>query len=89
MSFYEHRKVVCIRNITNVSITENKNDIIIKVRGDGFLYNMVRIMVGTLIEIGENKRDPNSIKEIILKRNRKEAGFTVPGEGLYLEKTIY
>ena len=59
------------------------------VTGDGFLYNMVRIMVGTLLEINEDKIAPDAIPEIIESKNRKNAGRTVPPEGLYLDYVIY
>lgn len=59
------------------------------VRGNGFLYNMVRIMVGTLISLGEGKLKEDSIKKIILSKNREEAGVTAPPDGLYLNKVFY
>ena len=62
--------------------------IIISVTGDGFLYNMVRIIVGTLIEVGLGKRDPESLVATIESKDRAQAGFTAPPQGLYL-KEIY
>lgn len=60
----------------------------IEITGDGFLYNMVRIITGTLVEIGAGKRQPEEMTEIIESRNRSKAGFTAPPQGLYL-KEIY
>lgn len=60
----------------------------IEVTGDGFLYNMVRIIVGTLVEVGIGKREPSSIPEIIMSKDRSKAGMTAPPQGLYL-KEIY
>lgn len=60
-----------------------------EVAGDGFLYNMVRIMAGTLIEVGAGKIAPGSIPEIIESRDRKRAGKTAPAHGLYLVEVYY
>lgn len=60
-----------------------------EVAGDGFLYNMVRIMAGTLIEVGAGKIPPNGIPEIIESRDRKKAGKTAPAHGLYLVEVYY
>lgn len=64
-------------------------DITIAVSGDGFLYNMVRIIVGTLIEVGLGKRTPESVKDTIESLDRTRAGFTAPAHGLYLNKVFY
>ncbi|HKL76637.1 MAG TPA: tRNA pseudouridine(38-40) synthase TruA [Halanaerobiales bacterium] len=57
--------------------------------GTGFLYNMVRIIIGTLIEIGLNKRPADDVKRIIKSQDRIEAGFTAPAKGLSLLKVYY
>lgn len=57
--------------------------------GNGFLYNMVRIMTGTLLEIGSGKIPPDSLKNIILSKDRNKAGVTAPACGLYLDKVEY
>ena len=59
------------------------------VEADGFLYNMVRIMVGTLLKIQQGKLSENSIPYIIKAENRKEAGPTAPACGLYLDEVFY
>ena len=59
-----------------------------EVTGDGFLYNMVRIIIGTLTETGLGKRDPSDMERVINSLDRSEAGHTAPAEGLYL-KEIY
>ncbi|MGI6212348.1 MAG: tRNA pseudouridine(38-40) synthase TruA [Anaerovoracaceae bacterium] len=63
--------------------------ITIEVSGDGFLYNMVRILSGTLIEAGLGKREPDSIPDLLLSKDRRQAGFTAPPGGLYLVEVYY
>ena len=59
------------------------------VEGDGFLYNMLRIMVGTLLEIAAGRLSPDAIPAIIAGRDRTAAGPTAPAQGLCLEKVFY
>lgn len=77
------------REIYEAIITEKNNIITIKFRGNGFLQYMVRNMVGLLIEIGNGKKKIESVKEILKKENRQEAGIMAPGCGLYLKKVFY
>ena len=63
--------------------------IIINISGDGFLYNMVRIIVGTLLDVGTGKIKPEEIPEIIKSKQREKAGKTVPAQGLYLVEVKY
>lgn len=75
-----------VRNIYNIEVIETSEEIQILVEGDGFLYNMVRIIVGTLIEVGAGKRTPESIKRILETGDRSIAGETAPAKGLTLFK---
>lgn len=68
---------------------ENDNIIVFRVRADGFLYNMVRIMTGTLVETAYGKISPDAIDAITQAKDRKKAGLTAPACGLYLNKVIY
>jgi tRNA pseudouridine38-40 synthase len=77
------------RTIMNISLTRNENFVKLLVKGDGFLYNMVRIIVGTLLEINEGKKPPGSMPLILAAKDRKAAGRTAPPEGLYLHKLYY
>ena len=77
-----------VRTVKDLSITENDREIIIEITGDGFLYNMVRIIVGTLVEVGLGKKEPGVLPAIIESKDRQNAGFTAPPGGLYL-KEIY
>lgn len=76
------------RTIESCSVKRYGDLVEFKVCGNGFLYNMVRIMVGTLLEINEGKISPE-IGKIIESKNRSEAGLTAPPYGLYLNKVIY
>ena len=60
-----------------------------KVEADGFLYNMVRIMVGTLLFVSEGKIKEGELSSVILSKERKRAGKTAPPQGLYLNKINY
>lgn len=78
-----------IRTVKNASVTREGDCVTFTVEADGFLYNMVRIMVGTLIWIAEGKRASGSIPEILKEKNRSAAGFTAPACGLYLNNVFY
>ncbi|KZN96932.1 MAG: tRNA pseudouridine(38-40) synthase TruA [Bacillaceae bacterium] len=78
-----------VRTIYEADIWEEGDEITFRFVGSGFLYNMVRILVGTLIEVGEGKRKPEEIKQIIAAKDRSRAGKTVSGCGLYLWKVYY
>lgn len=78
-----------VRNVTDLSI-EKKGDLVeIRITADGFLYNMVRIIVGTLTEVAFGRFDPDDIPNIISSCDRKKAGMTAPAEGLYLNQVFY
>ncbi|SCG84070.1 tRNA pseudouridine synthase A [Proteiniborus sp. DW1] len=77
------------RTVYSVQLDKNYELIEFRINGNGFLYNMVRIVVGTLVDIGMGKICSSSIPEIILSRERKNAGHTAPPHGLYLERVLY
>lgn len=78
-----------VRKIEKISITSDEFKIKIKIVGNGFLYNMVRIIVGTLIEISTGEKEERIVEEVFKTKTRELAGFTVPASGLFLEKVIY
>ncbi len=78
-----------VRTITSISINENNGLIDIFVEGDGFLYNMVRIIVGALIEVGLKKISPEDIKVMLEAKDRTKASDTAPGKGLHLYRVKY
>lgn len=78
-----------VREIRLADVRRNGDFVEILVEGDGFLYNMVRIMVGTLLEINSGKLQRDSIPAILESQNRMHAGVTAPAHGLYLHKVYY
>lgn len=78
-----------VRNISKIVIEEKNGIINIHFYGNGFLYNMVRIMTGTLIEIGMGKKDVEKITEIINSKERANAGFLAPSNALFLMEVTY
>lgn len=78
-----------IRTIYNAEVTKKEENIIIKLTGNGFLYNMVRIISGTLLEVGIGKIKAEDIPEIINSKDRKKAGKTLPANGLFLVNVEY
>ena len=77
-----------VRRMDDITITREGEELILSFTGDGFLYNMVRIMVGTLIEVGMNKRDADSIPTLFGGK-REDAGYLVPAQGLCLMEVNY
>lgn len=84
-----NERLTTIRTIHSLNIYEEGKQVIIEVTGDGFLYNMVRIIVGTLVEIGLGKKQPEDAAKIIESADRRNAGHTAPAEGLYLVEIYY
>lgn len=78
-----------VRTITALDILTNGNEITIRITGNGFLYNMVRIIVGTLIRVGRGFYEPEKVKEILEAKDRKAAGVTAPAHGLMLVEIKY
>lgn len=74
-----------VRTVTQLDIAETEDDIVITISGDGFLYNMVRIIVGTLIVFGLEKYSPDLMKDILASKDRGQAFSTAPAHGLMLE----
>ena len=79
----------CHRTVYSASVEQKEDMIIFKVCADGYLYNMVRIMVGTLIWAGTGRIKPCEVSDIIAACHRSKAGVTVPPEGLFLTDVFY
>ena len=67
----------------------NGEDITFHICADGYLYNMVRILVGTLVEVGAHRMEAEHISEVLASKNRANAGDTVPAQGLFLYQVHY
>lgn len=79
-----------VRTVYDLKVKrDGEENIAIEISGDGFLYNMVRIITGTLVEVGQGKRRPEDIQAVIESRDRRKAGHTAPPEGLYLVEVYY
>lgn len=78
-----------VRRMTDVSVTHEGPMVIFSVTGSGFLYNMVRIMTGTLLEVSRGALAPADIPRILAGRDRSAAGPTAPPHGLYLDEVFY
>ena len=78
-----------VRTITDCTVVQNGDLFTISVTADGYLYNMVRILAGTLADAGLGKRTPESIPALLESGDRRRAGPTLPAKGLFLEKVDY
>lgn len=78
-----------VRTVYDFRVERHGKEVFFIVSGNGFLYNMVRIMVGTLLEISSGKIGQGKINEIIEAKDRSKAGFTAPPQGLYLNDVYY
>lgn len=78
-----------VRTITECKVKRHGDIVEFSVCGDGFLHNMVRIMVGTLLGVNEGKYSPEDIEDIILSKDRSKAGVTAKACGLYLDEVFY
>lgn len=79
-----------VRRITEIDVQRRDPDrITLEVRGEAFLRNMVRIVAGTLVEVGEGRRDPEGIRDVLASRDRRLAGVTAPACGLTLVEVVY
>lgn len=86
MTRADHGRVSTVRRVHMCRVREvNAHDLVIDVAGPGFLYNMVRIITGTLVEVGRGRIDANAIPAILASRDRDQAGPTLPPQGLRLE----
>ena len=78
-----------VRTITRSEIERDGDILLYRVAADGFLYNMVRILMGTLLDVGLGKLTPEDVRRITESRDRARAGMTMPAEGLYLNRVKY
>ena len=84
-----HMKKSTVRNVDTITVERRRDRVIFTFHGNGFLQNMVRIIVGTLLEVGYGRMVPEDVRTILASRDRKQAGPTAPPEGLCLMKVDY
>ena len=78
-----------IRTVKELRIQKKGSLILVRIEADGFLYHMMRNIVGTLLEVGRGLREPVDIRTILKARDRRMSGMTVPSDGLVLHKATY
>lgn len=78
-----------VRTIYRMELLQEDSSLQLHVTGDGFLYNMVRILTGTLVDVGRGRLQPQQMHEILAAKDRQTAGHTAPPFGLYLAKVYY
>lgn len=90
-SFCSNRKMKksTVRNLKKIEFEKEDTRLLVRFTGDGFLYNMVRILMGTLIEVGLKELRPEEMSGILKAQDRQMAGYTAPPEGLFLESVNY
>ncbi len=83
------KKRSTVRELRRIEIDRAGDELRLSFTGDGFLYNMVRILTGTLLEVGDGQRSPESVREALESLDREKAGFTAPAQGLFLWDVRY
>lgn len=78
-----------VRHLKRLELIYQEGGCRLEFEGDGFLYKMVRNIVGTLIEVGQSRRDPQTIHDLFSKKDRTVIGAPAPAKGLFLEKVLY
>lgn len=78
-----------VRVVTKAEVARHGDELIFTFEGKGFLYNMVRILVGTALQIGDGLREVEEMKQILEAMDRNAAGPTAPAHGLYLDEVFY
>lgn len=85
----KNTKKSTVRTIHEIRMEEKEEEILFTFKGDGFLYHMVRILMGTILEVGLHKREADSIPKILEEKERSKAGFLAPANGLALLQVYY
>lgn len=85
----KHMKKSSVRTVYRIDFLTEGNLLIIRYCGDGFLYHMVRILTGTLLEVGLGQRSPADMRRILEAKDRAQAGYTAPPHGLFLVSVSY
>ena len=88
-AFSSAKRMKTVRELRKIEIHRDGSRVLLEFTGNGFLYNMVRILTGTLIEIGLHRRTVDSVRKALESQDRENAGFTAPAEGLLLKSVRY
>jgi len=83
------RRKTTVRTVYSLDIEELAGRLRLRVHGNGFLYNMVRAITGTLVDVGRGRIEPEQVREILASRDRRKAGPTAPARGLCLVRVFY
>jgi tRNA pseudouridine38-40 synthase len=78
-----------VRELQAIALDARNGEVVLTLQGDGFLYHMVRIIAGTLLLVAQGKIEPQAVAAIIDSRDRRQAGKTMPPQGLCLEQVLY
>lgn len=78
-----------VRTVSELQLIREGDELRMEITGDGFLYNMVRIIMGTLVEVGMGRRRPEELPAALQAKDRSRAGHTAPPQGLYLARIYY
>ena len=84
-----HMKKSAVRRMKSIDVERRGDEVRIAMTGDGFLYNMARIIAGTLLEVGTHRRAAEDVEAVLASRERANAGFTAPAQGLTLWEVNY
>ena len=84
-----HGRTTTVRTILRCEVERDDPEVSVTVEGTGFLYNMVRIIAGTLVEVGRGRLEPSIVDRVLESQNRRLAGPTAPAQGLCLERIVY
>ena len=85
----KHMKKSTVRTLRSIDIVRTGPELQFRFTGDGFLYHMVRILTGTLLEVGLGRRPADSMPALLESLDRSQAGFLAPPQGLFLESVAY
>ncbi len=78
-----------VRTLQAIHVVARRDAFALVLQGDGFLYNMVRTLAGTLLEVGRGRMEPDAVQDVLAARRRSLAGPTAPAAGLYLRRVLY
>ena len=88
-SSIKRTKKSTVRELYAIDIEKKEKEILISFTGNGFLHNMVRILTGTLVEIGCGRKQPEDVLTVLQTKDRQDAGMTAPPQGLFLVSVKY